>query len=92
MKDICDKKMKFEDCELAILRTAVDNADEKQSRQVANSPEVKHIIGILENFLRKKHLVCYGGISINSVLPKQDQFYDKNIEILKSVEIGQQKP
>ena len=29
MKDICDKKMKFEDCELAILRTAVDNADEK---------------------------------------------------------------
>ena len=81
MKDICDKKMKFEDCELAILRTAVDNADEKQSRQVANSPEVKHIIGILENFLRKKHLVCYGGISINSVLPKQDQFYDKNIEI-----------
>ena len=81
MKDICDKKMTFEDCELAILRTAVDNADEKQSRQVANSPEVKHIIGILENFLRKKHLVCYGGISINSVLPKQDQFYDKNIEI-----------
>ena len=81
MKDICDKKMKFEDCELAILRTAVDKADEKQGRQVANSPEVKHIIGILENFLRKKHLVCYGGVSINAVLPKQDQFYDKNIEI-----------
>lgn len=78
--DLC-KGLTFSDCELAILRTAVDKAEERQGRQVANSPEVKRIIGIVEQFLRKKQLVCYGGISINSVLPKQDQFYDKNIEI-----------
>jgi hypothetical protein len=78
--DLC-KGLTFSDCELAILRTAVDKAEERQGRQVANSPEVKRIIGIVENFLRKKHLICYGGVSINSVLPKQDQFYNKNIEI-----------
>jgi hypothetical protein len=71
----------FADCELAILRQAVDSAEEIQGKQVANSPEVKRIIGIVENFLRKKQLVCYGGTAINAILPKQDQFYNKDIEI-----------
>ena len=81
MKDICDKKMTFQDCELAILRSAVDKAEEKQGRTVANSPEIKSIIVILETFLRKKQLVCYGGVAINSILPKQDQFYNYDVEI-----------
>ena len=81
MKYVCDKKMTFQDCELAILRTAVDNAEEKQGRTVANSPEVKRIIGIVEIFLKKKQLICYGGTAINNILPKQDQFYNKDIEI-----------
>lgn len=73
--------LSFGDCELAILRQAVDSAEEIQGKQVANSPEVKRIIGIVENFLRKKQLVCYGGTAINAILPKQDQFYNKDIEI-----------
>lgn len=81
MKDVCDKKMTFQDCELAILRAAVDNAEESQGRKTANSPEIKEIISIVENFLRKKHLICYGGTAINNILPKQDQFYNKDIEI-----------
>jgi hypothetical protein len=81
MKEICDKKMTFNDCELAILRAAVDKAEERQGRKTANSPEIKRIIGIVENFLRKKQLICYGGTAINNILPKQDQFYNKDIEI-----------
>jgi hypothetical protein len=81
MKEVCDKKMSFSDCELAILRAAVDKAEERQGRKTANSPEVKHIISIVENFLRKKQLICYGGLSINELLPKQDQFYNKDVEI-----------
>jgi hypothetical protein len=78
--ELC-KDLTFSDCELAILRTAVDKAEEKQGKKTANSPEVKRIIGIVENFLRKKSLVCYGGTAINNILPKQDQFYNKDIEI-----------
>ena len=81
MKEICDKKMTFSDCELAILRAAVDEAEEQQGRKTANSPEIKRIIGIVEDFLRQKQLVCYGGTAINNILPKQDQFYNKDIEI-----------
>ena len=81
MKEICDKKMSFQDCELAILRTAVDKAEKKQGYTIANSQEVKRIISIVENFLKAKQLVCYGGTAINNILPKQDQFYNKDIEI-----------
>ena len=81
MKDVCDKKMTFQDCELAILRVAVDTAEEQQGKKTANSPEIKYIISIVENFLRKKKLICYGGTAINNILPKKDQFYNKNIEI-----------
>lgn len=75
------KGLTFSDCELAILRAAVDKAEEIQGRKVANSPEIKQIIGIVENFLRKKQLVAYGGTAVNSILPKQDQFYNKDVEI-----------
>jgi len=81
MSNICDKKMTFQECELAILRHAVDKAEEIKGKNVVSSPEIKKIIGIVENFLRAKSLVCYGGTAINSLLPKYDQFYNKDIEI-----------
>jgi hypothetical protein len=80
-KDNLCKGLTFSDCELAILRTAIDKAEEIQGRKAANSSEVKRIIGIVENFLRKKSLICYGGTAINAILPKQDQFYNTDIEI-----------
>lgn len=78
--NIC-KNLSFSDCELAILRQAVDTAEEKKGKMTANSPEVKNIIGIVETFIRNKQLICYGGTAINNILPKQDQFYNKDIEI-----------
>lgn len=80
-KELCDKSMSFQDCELAILRAATDKAEERVGKASVNSPEVKKIIAIVENFLRKKHLIAYGGTAINSILPKQDQFYNKDIEL-----------
>ena len=56
--DTC-KNLSFSDCELAILRQAVDNAEEKQGKIAANSPEVKRIIGIVENYIRKKQNMYY---------------------------------
>jgi Poly(A) polymerase catalytic subunit len=81
MKKICDKSMSFQECELAILRTAIDKAEERTGRAAANSSEVKKIINIVENFLKRKKLICYGGTAINNILPKQDQFYNTEVEI-----------
>ena len=79
-KNIC-KGLNFADCELAILRLAVDNAEEKIARRVVNSEDIKNIIKIVEDFIRRKSLICYGGTAINNILPSEDQFYDKDVEI-----------
>ena len=71
----------FQDRELEILRTAVDKATEKVGRRTVNSPEIKNIIKIVEDFLKKKKCICYGGTAINNILPEQDKFYNKNIEL-----------
>jgi len=78
---LCSPSMTFQDCELAILRHAVDESEKIQGSKMANSPEVTRIIQILEDFLVKKKLICYGGTAINNILPKFAQFYDKSIEI-----------
>ena len=79
--EICNASMTFQECELAILREAVDENDKIISEKIANSEEVKKMITILEDFLRKKQNICYGGTAINNILPKQAQFYDRDIEI-----------
>jgi len=77
----CNDDMSFEDCEMAILRHAVDESEKIQGQKVANSEEVKKIIKILEDFLVRKKCICYGGTAINNILPKYAQFYNKDIEV-----------
>jgi hypothetical protein len=77
----CDNAMTFQDCELAILRHAVDENEEAVGEKIANSEDVKAIIKILETFLVRKKCICYGGTAINNILPKYAQFYNRDIEI-----------
>lgn len=79
-KKICNE-LTFAECELAILRSAVDNAEKKMGKEVVSSPDVKKMISLLENFMKKKGVICYGGTAINALLPKEDQFYNTDIEI-----------
>ena len=75
------KDTSFRDCELAILRMAVDKAEKREGEKSVSSPEIKDIIGIVEDFLRKSKCICYGGTAINNILPKDDQFYDYDAEL-----------
>ena len=75
------KNLSFSDCELAILRMAVDEAENKMGRRVVNSDDVQKIIDIVEEFIRHKKLVCYGGTAINNILPEEDRFYNKEAEV-----------
>ena len=72
---------KLEEKELEILRSAVDLAEKRVGKKTANAPQIKEIISIVEDFLRDRKLICYGGTAINNILPVQDQFYDKSLEI-----------
>ena len=78
---ICDDKMTFNDCEMAILRQAIKDNEKIKGRKVVGNEEVQKIIKIVEDFIIKKKLVCYGGTAINNILPEEAQFYDKEAEI-----------
>ena len=77
----CEPKMSFQECELAILRSAVDTIDKKTGRSKINNPDIKEIIHIVEGFLKTTRRICYGGTAINNILPLEDQFYDKSVEL-----------
>lgn len=79
--ELCDNAMSFQECELAILRHAVDETEKIKGRNIVNNDEIIHMLKIMEAFLIKKKLICYGGTAINNILPKYAQFYDRDIEI-----------
>ena len=78
--NVC-KDLSFADCELTILRMAVDKAEEKMGKRVVNSEDVQKIIDIVEEFIKRKKEICYGGTAINNILPEEDRFYNKEVEL-----------
>ena len=77
----CNDNMTFHECELAVLRHAVDENEKIKGKKMASGEDIKQMIKIVEEFLSRKKLVCYGGTAINNILPKYAQFYDRSIEI-----------
>lgn len=80
-KDICNSKMTFEECEQAIMRQSVERVQKLSGEKTLNTPTIQKIIQIIEQFLVRKKLICYGGTAINNILPKEYQFYDKSYEM-----------
>ena len=75
------KKLSFDDCQLAILRSMVDKVQKQTGKELIHSSEIRQIITIVENFLAEKRRVCYGGTAINNILPEEIQFYQKDLEL-----------
>jgi len=74
------KKTNLLEKELDILRKAIEYK-KQENKFYLKDKTIKNIFQILESFLKKKQLVCYGGTAINNILPISDQFYDKNIDL-----------
>lgn len=77
----CSDEMSFEECEMAILREAIQEGDREANDKLVNTPDTRDMIKIVEQFIYENKLVCYGGTAINNILPKKDQFYDLTKEV-----------
>jgi hypothetical protein len=75
------KGLSFEDCQLNILRDAMDNAEKNLSKRVAQSPVVKNIFKIIEQFIASHKMMIYGGTAINNILPPKLKFYNTDIDV-----------
>lgn len=76
----CKNNISFDECELSILRMAVDKIENVKGKKKLQNDTIQSIIQIVEDFIKSKKCICYGGTAINNILPKHDQFYNKNVE------------
>jgi hypothetical protein len=77
--DIFDKN-KFKK-QIDIIKQASELAQSKIDYASAHDDNIIHAIDVVEEFLRKKHRLCYGGQAINAHLPAKYKFYDPEFSI-----------
>lgn len=77
--DILDKE-KFTK-QIDIIKQASELAQSKIDYASAHDDNIIRAIDVVEDFLRKKHRLCYGGQAINAHLPAKYKFYDPEFSI-----------
>jgi len=63
----------YRDKELILVSDMANKASDKYNKRL--TPNTFSIIKIVEDFISSNNLICYGGIAINNILPKKEQFY-----------------
>jgi len=63
------------------LAKIIEDLEDENNRAAAADPAIKTSMGVVEAFLKKHPVLCYGGTAINNLLPKKDQFYDPKVEV-----------
>jgi hypothetical protein len=63
------------------IAEAAAKAEELIDREAAGDPSIRVMTKIVEKFLRTHRVMCYGGTALNNLLPPEDQFYDKDVDI-----------
>ena len=58
------------------IEDAAKKAQEVIDKEAANDPKLKNALRIVKKFIQTHPVICYGGTAINSLLPKEDQFYN----------------
>lgn len=77
----CGKDMSFKECELLFLHDSVEYIEKETGKEFIETEDINNIMNILEFFIIKKKLICYGGTAINNILPKEYQFYNREVDV-----------
>jgi hypothetical protein len=67
--------------QLDIIKQASEIAQSKIDYESAHDDNIIRAIDVVEEFLKKKHRLCYGGQAINAHLPAKYKFYDPEYSI-----------
>ena len=63
------------------IKMASEVAQKKMDYHVAHDEDILYAIEIVEQFLRKRPCICYGGQAINAHLPSSHKIYDPRFSI-----------
>jgi hypothetical protein len=67
--------------QIDIIKQASETAQKKIDYASAHDDNIILAIDVVEDFLKKKHRLCYGGQAINAHLPAKYKFYDPEFSI-----------
>jgi hypothetical protein len=56
-------------------------AQDQLDREMAKNPILKNALLIVEQFIKRNKVMCYGGTAINNLLPVEDRFYNPDKDI-----------
>lgn len=62
--------------QIDLIKEAASKAEDIIDYEAAHNPETLRAIEVVEDFLKRKHRICYGGQAINAHLPKRYKIYD----------------
>jgi len=63
------------------LEAAVDQASKRIKYDSAHDEEILHALTVVEEFIKRKKRVCYGGTAMNAILPESKKFYDPEYDL-----------
>ncbi len=61
---------------LQVLQDAAKDASDQRDAELVQNSDLREVLNLVEDFLRRKHRICYGGMAINAHLPSGQKFYD----------------
>ncbi len=67
--------------QIELIKDASDAAQKKIDHYSAHNEDVLRAIDVVEDFLRDKHRLCYGGQAINAHLPNKYKIYNPEYSI-----------
>ncbi len=63
------------------LKKSIKKNENYQKKNKKDTYISETLLNVVQKFMKKHKRICYGGTAINSILPKDKQFYDYDIDI-----------
>jgi hypothetical protein len=63
------------------LENIVEQLELENDKRQASDPLTQASLNVVEDFLKKHKVMCYGGTAINNLLPPEDRFYDPEVDV-----------
>jgi hypothetical protein len=63
------------------LELAIEKASKRLKYEAAHDEDIIRALKVVEDFIKRKKRVCYGGTAMNAILPASEKFYDPELEL-----------
>ena len=63
------------------LQVAITKANQHINYESAHNEELLRALSVVQDFIKRKKRICYGGTAMNAILPENRRFYDPDTDL-----------